>query len=210
MPRGYRRPGERPAACKSPAARWHGSKPGLFCGQGARSRPHGTVRCGVPDAGRSGGHNLQTLYGRLDQEHRRKIEERFAVAAPNANLKALGGKGCTVESTLAVYGTASAAPRRRRTCTRRAAPGSDGEGSARRSGWFRSIRMEVKPAAPEARVRPDLTLAGADGATAPGRTGSRGARSRTRAGAADERSSSEGRVRSIREEPLGCRRSTAA
>ena len=50
---------------------------------------------------------------------------------------------------------------------------------------------------------------GADGATAPGRTGSRGARSRTRAGAADERSSSEGRGRSIREEPLGCRRSTA-
>ena len=34
MPRGYRRPGERPAACKSPAARWHGSKPGLFCGEG--------------------------------------------------------------------------------------------------------------------------------------------------------------------------------
>ena len=65
-----------------------------------------------------------------------------------------------------MYGTASAAPRRRRTCTRRAAPGSDGEGSARRSGWFRSIRMEVKPAAPEARVRPDLALAGADGAAA--------------------------------------------
>ena len=45
---------------------------------------------------------------------------------------------------------------------------------------------------------PDLALAGADGATAPGRTGSRGARSRTRAGAADEPSSSEGRGRSIR------------
>ena len=55
-----------------------------------------------------------------------------------------------------------------------------------------------------------LRRSGADGATAPGRTGSRGARSRTRAGAADERSSSEGRGRSIREEPLGCRRSTAA
>ena len=40
----------------------------------------------------------------------------------------------------------------------------------------------------------------------PGRTGSRGARSRTRTGAADERSSSEGRCRPIRDEPLGGRR----
>ena len=54
---------------------------------------------------RSGGHNLRALYGRLDQDHRREIEGRFAAAAPNANLKALGAKGCTVESTLAVYGT---------------------------------------------------------------------------------------------------------
>ena len=53
--------------------------------------------------------------------------------------------------------------------------------------------------------RPDLALPGADGATAPGRQFAaleveRGA------GAADERSSSEGRCRSIRDEPLGGRR----
>ena len=48
-------------------------------------------------------------------------------------------------------------------------------------------------------VRSRVGDLGADGATAPGRTGSRGARRRTRAGAPDERSSSEGRGRSIRE-----------
>ena len=51
------------------------------------------------------GHQLSTLYGALDPEHRDEIERRFADATPNANLKALGIENPTAESILAAYGT---------------------------------------------------------------------------------------------------------
>ena len=58
------------------------------------------IRSGKP----SGGHSLPVLYGRLDCEHRRKIESRFADARLNSDLTGLGTVFPTVESVLAVYG----------------------------------------------------------------------------------------------------------
>ena len=53
---------------------------------------------------KSDGHSLRTLYKSLDGEHRREIERRFAVAGPNADLRAMGVETPTVESVLDVYG----------------------------------------------------------------------------------------------------------
>ena len=52
----------------------------------------------------SGGHKLTMLYGRLDSAHKKELEERFADAEQNLDLRALGCEGPTVESVLSVYG----------------------------------------------------------------------------------------------------------
>ena len=51
----------------------------------------------------SGGHNLRKLYGELENEHREKVQRRFADAAPNMPLNALGAERPAVESVLSVY-----------------------------------------------------------------------------------------------------------
>ena len=91
---------------------------------------------------------------------------------------------------------------------RRRAMSAAPAGFAPRAATARQLRRGTEPG-PSGGVISATRVAGGGRRTAPGRTGSRGARSRTRAGAADERSSSKGRGRSIRQEPLGCRRSTA-
>ena len=53
----------------------------------------------------SGGHSLESLYGRLDAAHRRDIERRFAETEPNANLRDLGCVAPRVDSVLRAYGT---------------------------------------------------------------------------------------------------------
>ena len=53
----------------------------------------------------SGGHSLESLYGRLDAAHRHDIERRFAESEPNANLRALGCAPPGVDSVLRAYGT---------------------------------------------------------------------------------------------------------
>ena len=50
------------------------------------------------------GHGLQDLYGELEDEHRDEVDRRFADAAPNAPINALGADRPTVESVLRVYG----------------------------------------------------------------------------------------------------------
>ena len=50
------------------------------------------------------GHGLQDLYGELEDEHRDEVDRRFADAAPNAPINALGADRSTVESVLRVYG----------------------------------------------------------------------------------------------------------
>ena len=52
----------------------------------------------------SGGHVLRNLYCKLEDEHRDEVERRFADAAANAPLNALGAKRPSVESVLHVYG----------------------------------------------------------------------------------------------------------
>ena len=49
-------------------------------------------------------HGLQDLYGELEDEHRDEVDRRFADAAPNAPINALGADRPTVESVLRVYG----------------------------------------------------------------------------------------------------------
>lgn len=51
----------------------------------------------------SGGHVLRKLYSELEEEHRDEVERRFADAAPNAPLNALGAERPTVASVLRVY-----------------------------------------------------------------------------------------------------------
>ena len=51
----------------------------------------------------SGGHSLPTLYRRVDCKHREAIEQRFAAASMNSDLRALGSEPPTVESVLGVY-----------------------------------------------------------------------------------------------------------
>ena len=53
----------------------------------------------------SGGHSLESLYGRLEAAHRHDIEHRFAESEPNANLRALGCTPPGVDSVLRAYGT---------------------------------------------------------------------------------------------------------
>ena len=50
------------------------------------------------------GHGLQDLYGELEDEHRDKVDRRFADAALNAPINALGADRPTVENVLRVYG----------------------------------------------------------------------------------------------------------
>ena len=50
------------------------------------------------------GHGLQDLYGELEDEHRDEVDRRFADAALNAPINALGADRSTVESVLRVYG----------------------------------------------------------------------------------------------------------
>ena len=50
------------------------------------------------------GHGLQDRYGELEDEHRDEIDRRFADAALNAPINALGADHPTVESVLRVYG----------------------------------------------------------------------------------------------------------
>ena len=50
------------------------------------------------------GHDLQDLYGELEDEHRDEVDRRFADADPNAPINALGADRSTVESVLRVYG----------------------------------------------------------------------------------------------------------
>ena len=50
------------------------------------------------------GHDLQDLYGELEDEHRDEVDRRFADADPNAPINALGADRPTVESVLRVYG----------------------------------------------------------------------------------------------------------
>ena len=51
----------------------------------------------------SGGHILRKLYGDLENEHRDEVQRRFAAAAPNISLNALGAECPAVESVLSVY-----------------------------------------------------------------------------------------------------------
>ena len=51
----------------------------------------------------SGGHSLPTLYGRVDRNHRKEIERRFAEAPLNGDLTVLGSELPSVESVLGVY-----------------------------------------------------------------------------------------------------------
>ena len=57
------------------------------------------IRSGRP----SGGHILRNLYSKIEQDHRDEVERRFAVAAPNTSLNALGAERPTVASVLGVY-----------------------------------------------------------------------------------------------------------
>ena len=57
------------------------------------------IRSGKP----SGGHVLGKLYSGLEGAHRDEVERRFADAAPNAPLNALGAERPTVASVLRVY-----------------------------------------------------------------------------------------------------------
>ena len=50
------------------------------------------------------GHGLQDRYGELEDEHRDEVDRRFADAALNAPINALGAARPTVESVLRVYG----------------------------------------------------------------------------------------------------------
>ena len=50
------------------------------------------------------GHGLQDRYGELEDEHRDEVDRRFADAALNAPINALGADRPTVESVLRVYG----------------------------------------------------------------------------------------------------------
>ncbi len=50
-----------------------------------------------------GGHNLQTLFRRLEDEHREEAERRFADATPNVALNAIRADRPTVENVLRVY-----------------------------------------------------------------------------------------------------------
>ena len=62
------------------------------------------IRSGEPTRKEIGVHVLHDLYGMLEDEHRDEVDRRFADAALNAPINALGADRPTVESVLRVYG----------------------------------------------------------------------------------------------------------